>query len=54
MKSTAAKEEASIKQLKSGMDALATTVKEQAALIQKVSDQLEMNRPAPQTVAKNQ
>jgi uncharacterized coiled-coil protein SlyX len=34
--------------------ALAATVKEQALLIQKVNDKVELNRPAPQTVANDQ
>ena len=34
--------------------ALVTTVKEQAAQIQKVNAQLELNKAAPQTVADNQ
>jgi hypothetical protein len=33
---------------------LAATVKEQAAQIQKVSAQLELSKPAPQTVLNNQ
>jgi len=36
------------------MTALAATVKEQAAQIQKVSAQIEVNKPAPQTVLNNQ
>jgi hypothetical protein len=47
-------QEATIAQLKSGMNALAATVKEQAAQIQKVSAQLETSKPAPQTVVSNQ
>jgi methyl-accepting chemotaxis protein len=43
-----------IAQLKSGMEALAATVKEQASQIQKVSDQLELTKPAPRTVSNNQ
>jgi hypothetical protein len=39
-----------IGELKSGMTALAATVKEQAAQIQKVSAQLETSKPAPQVV----
>jgi hypothetical protein len=54
MKSTSAKQEATVTQLKSGMEALAAAVKDQAAQIQKVSAQLELNRPAPQTVLNNQ
>ena len=40
-------------QLKSGMEALTATVKEQAAQIQKVSAQLEASKPAPQVVLNN-
>ena len=43
-------QQATIAQLKSGMEALTATVKEQAAQIQKVSAQLELSKPAPQTV----
>ena len=39
-----------IAELKSGMTALAATVKEQVAQIQKVSAQLEASKPAPQVV----
>jgi methyl-accepting chemotaxis protein len=45
---------ASIAELKSGMEALTATVKEQDAQIQKVSAQLEVSKPAPQTVLNNQ
>ena len=47
-------QEKTIAELKSGMTALAATVKEQAAQIQKVSAQLEVSKPAPQTVLNNQ
>jgi hypothetical protein len=43
-------QETSIAELKSGITALAATVKEQACQIQKVSAQLEANKPAPQLV----
>ena len=43
-------QEKTIVDLKSGMIALAATVKEQAVEIQKVSAQLEANKPAPQMV----
>jgi len=43
-------QEKTIAQLKSGMTALAATVKEQAAQIQKVSAQLEASKSAPQVV----
>src|SRR5262249_10156728 len=54
MKSTAAKQEATIAQLKSAMEALAAMVEEQEAQIQKVNAQLELSKPAPQTVLNNQ
>jgi hypothetical protein len=47
-------QEKTIAELKSGMTTLATTVKEQAAQIQKVSAQLEASKPGPQTVVSNQ
>ena len=43
-------QEKTIAQLKSGMTALAATVKEQGAQIQKVSAQLEASKSAPQVV----
>jgi hypothetical protein len=43
-------QEKTITELKSGMTALAATVKEQAAQIQKVSAQLEASKPARQVV----
>ena len=43
-------QQATIAQLKSGMEALTATVKEQAAQIQKVSAQLEASKSAPQMV----
>jgi hypothetical protein len=43
-------QEKTIAELKSGMTALAATVKEQASQIQKVSAQLEASKPAPQVV----
>src|SRR5438874_7130990 len=43
-------QEKTITELKSGMTALAATVKEQASQIQKVSAQLEASKPAPQVV----
>jgi hypothetical protein len=36
-----------------GMEVLAATLKEQASQIQKVSAQLEVSKPGPQTVANN-
>ena len=47
-------QEATIAQLKSGMEALTATVKEQASQIQKVSAQLEARKAAPQIVNNNQ
>jgi len=46
-------QEKTIADLNSGMTALAATVKEQAAQIQKVSAQLEASRPSPQVVNKD-
>jgi uncharacterized coiled-coil protein SlyX len=43
-------QEKTIAELKSGMTALAATVKEQAAQIQKVSAQLEASKATPQVV----
>jgi len=43
-------QERTVVELKSGMTALAAIVKEQAAQIQKVSAQLEANKPAAQVV----
>jgi hypothetical protein len=43
-----------IGELKSGMTSLAATVKKQAAQIQKVSDQLNVSKTAPQIVLNNQ
>ena len=44
-------QEVTIAQLKDGVEVLIATLKKQAAQIQKVSDQLELNKPALQTVA---
>ncbi len=46
-------QQATIAQLKSGMEALTATVKEQAAQIQRVSAQLEARRSAPQVADSN-
>jgi methyl-accepting chemotaxis protein len=54
LKSTVAKQEATIAQQQNGMEVLTATLREQAAQIQKVSAQLEVNRPAPQMVGNNQ
>ena len=47
-------QEAMIAQLKKELQVFAASLKEQAAQIQKVSAQLEVNKPAPQTVLNNQ
>jgi hypothetical protein len=47
-------QEKTISALKSGMTALAATLREQAAQIQKVSAQLELSKSAPKTVLNNQ
>ena len=47
-------QEKTIAELKSGMTALAATLKEQASQIQKVSAQLEASKPAPLTVLNSQ
>jgi len=54
LKSSALRQEAINAQQQKGMEALAAIVKEQAALIQKVSIQLKVSKPASQTVANNQ
>ena len=46
-------QQATIAQLKSGIEALTATVKEQASQIQKVSAELQLQKPAPQTVLNN-
>jgi hypothetical protein len=48
------KEHSTVQELKKQVAALTATVKEQAALIQKVSDKVEINKPAPQVVNNNQ
>jgi septal ring factor EnvC (AmiA/AmiB activator) len=54
LKSDAGKQEATISQLKNGMDALIAQLKEQAAQIQKVSAQIEASKAASQLVNNNQ
>jgi uncharacterized coiled-coil protein SlyX len=54
LKSTVAKQEATIAQQQRGMDAVTARLNEQAAQIQKVSAQFEASKPAPQVVANNQ
>ena len=46
-------QQATIAQLKSGLEALTATVKEQASQIQKVNAELQLRKPAPQTVVNN-
>ena len=46
--------EATVAQQQKGMEVLTATLKEQASRIQKVSDHLELSRPAPQMVLNNQ
>ena len=46
--------EAIVAQQHKGMEVLAAQLKEQASQIQKVSAQLELNKPAPRTVVNNQ
>jgi hypothetical protein len=48
------KQHSTVQELKKEVAALTATVKEQAAQIQKVSAQLEVRKPAPQTVLNNQ
>ena len=50
LKSNAAKQEATISELKKDMGVFTTQLEEQAVQIQKVSAQLEANKPAPQVV----
>jgi len=46
-------QQTTIAQLKSGIEALTATVKEQASQIQKVNAELQLRKPAPQTVVNN-
>ena len=48
------KEHRTVQKLKEEIKALTATVKEQASQIQKVSDQLEVSKAAPQMVVNNQ
>ena len=48
------KEHRTVQNLKEEIKALTATVKEQASQIQKVSDQLEVSKPALEAVADNQ
>jgi hypothetical protein len=54
LRSTVAKQEASIAQQQKAMEAVTARLEEQDSKIQKVSAQLELNKPVPQIVAKNQ
>jgi uncharacterized coiled-coil protein SlyX len=53
LKSTVEKQEAIIARQQKGMEVLTAQLKEQASQIQKVSDKVELNRPAPKTVLNN-
>jgi len=48
------KEHRTVQEQQKEIDALRADLKEQRALIQKVSDKVELTRPAPQTVGNNQ
>jgi len=54
LKAGVAKQEAINTEQRKGMEVLTGMVKQQAAQIQKVSAQLELNKPAPQTVVNSQ
>ena len=54
LEATVAQLKATVAQQQEGMEVFTATLKEQASQIQKVSDQMEMSRPAPRTVANNQ
>ena len=54
LKAGVAKQEAINTEQRKGMEVLTAMVKQQAAQIQKVSAQLELNKPAPQTVVNSQ
>jgi hypothetical protein len=47
-------QEATIAQLKKGMETVVARLKEQDSKIQKVSDQIELSKPAPRVVGNNQ
>lgn len=53
LKSSSAKQEATIARLQEGMNTVVALFKEQDAKIQKVSAELELSNPAPQTVVNN-
>ena len=48
------KEHRTVQEQQKEIDALRSELKEQRALIQKVSDKVELNRPVPQTVLNDQ
>jgi len=54
VKSTMAKQEATIAQQQKEIKVLTASLKEQASQIQRVSDKLELSKPAPRTVGNNQ
>ena len=48
------KEHRTVQEQQKEIDALRAELKDQRALIQKVNDKVELNRPAPQTVVNDQ
>jgi len=54
LKSTVAKQEAIIAHQQKGMEAVTARLEEQDSKIQKMSDQLELTKPAPQMAVNNQ
>jgi len=54
LESTVAKQEAIIARQQKGMEAVTARLDQQASQIQRVSDQVELNKPAPQMVSGNQ
>jgi len=54
MNSEFLKEHQTVQAQQKEIDALRAELKEERALIQRVNDKVELNRPAPQTVANNQ
>ena len=54
LKSQMAQQAAIVAQQQKGMEVLTAQLKEEAAQIQKVSAQLEVSKPGPETVASNQ
>ena len=54
MKATITQLKSTVAQQQKGMEVFAATLKEQASQIQKVSDRVELKKPAPQVVGNNQ